>query len=129
MAQVLGNLLDNALRHTPEGGGVSIRVGASATGSGCGPDEKAAGAAAWQPGRQPVRLAVMDTGEGIPPEAMPHLFDRFYRADESRTRSRGGSGLGLAIVKQLVEAHGGRVWAESEVGRGSCFVVELPAGS
>jgi signal transduction histidine kinase len=128
MAQVLGNLLDNALRHTPEGGSVIVQVGRTRAGGEC---------AGWKTERpaeggesaERVALAVTDTGEGIPPEAMPYLFDRFYRADESRTRSKGGSGLGLAIVKQLVEAHGGQVCAESGVGRGSRFVVELPAAT
>jgi len=60
-------------------------------------------------------VAVQDTGSGIAPEDLPHVFDRFYRADKSRSRTSGGSGIGLAIVKQLVEAHGGQVWAESPV--------------
>ena len=107
MAQVLGNLLDNALRHTPAGGRVSLscrRV-----------DE-------W------VEYAVADTGEGIPAEHLPHLFDRFYRVDTARDRSRGGSGIGLSIAKALVEAHGGTITANSEgPGMGSTFTVRLPA--
>ncbi len=105
IAQVLGNLLSNALRHTPEGG--TVEVGAEA-------------------GEDSVRLWVQDSGPGIPPEELPLVFQRFYRTDKSRRREDGGSGLGLAIVKSLVEAHGGRVWAESEVGAGARFVVELP---
>lgn len=108
MGQVLGNLLSNALRHTPESGIVTVAVRGAAN---------------------VVTLTVADTGEGIPPESLPHLFDRFYRADESRARKSGGSGLGLAIVKQLVEAHGGRVRAESGPGQGSRFVIELPAAN
>ena len=69
-----------------------------------------------------------DTGEGIPTENLPYVFDRFYRTDKSRARRSGGSGLGLAIVKQLVEAHGGQVWAESAPGSGSRFFVALPIG-
>jgi signal transduction histidine kinase len=104
--QVVANLLENALRHTPEGGSVAVAVGCSA------PDR--------------LRLEVADTGPGIPPDRLPHIFDQFYRVDPSRSRETGGAGLGLTIVKRLVEAHGGRVWAESEVGRGSRISIELP---
>jgi signal transduction histidine kinase len=73
-----------------------------------------------------VSVSVSDTGEGIPAEHLPHLFDRFYRADSSRARQTGGAGLGLAIVKQLVVAHGGAVSAASEPGRGSTLTFTLP---
>ena len=107
LAQVLGNLLDNALRHTPPGG--RVRVAAAAAGSS-------------------VRLTVSDTGSGIPPESLPHVFERFYRVDSARDRDHGGSGIGLAIAKALVEAHGGRITAQSDgVGRGSTFSLSLPA--
>ncbi len=92
--QVLNNLVSNALRYTPAGGRIVLHA------------EQDSGE---------LRIAVTDTGLGIAPEALPWVFDRFYRADKSRTRASGGSGLGLAIVKQLVEAHGGRVQAESPV--------------
>ena len=108
LGQVLNNLLGNALRHTGPGGAVQVQLAA--------PN----GAA---------HLAVVDNGEGIDPAALPAIFDRFYRADPSRTRRSGGSGLGLAIARQLVQAHGGRIWAESPpVGQagGSAFRVELP---
>ena len=105
IGQVLRNLIDNALRYTPAGGRVSVTA---------------------RPQGRGVTVAVADTGAGIAPEDLPHVFDRFYRADGSRTRATGGSGLGLAIVKQLVEAHGGRVWAQSEPGRGSAFSFALP---
>jgi signal transduction histidine kinase len=91
MAQVLGNLLDNALRHTPEGGQVAVRA---ARGDGG------------------VVVSVTDTGPGVPPDHLPHLFERFWRGDPSRSRRTGGSGLGLAIARRIVEAHGGRIWAE-----------------
>ena len=106
ITQVLDNLLANALRHTPAG--ESIRLFAGRDGS-------------W------VVLGITDTGEGIEPDDLPHVFDRFYRADRSRNRDTGGSGLGLTIVRALVEAHGGVVSAASEGrGRGSTFRVSLP---
>ena len=92
MAQVLGNLLDNALRYTPAGGQVAVRV---ARGSGG------------------VVVSVTDTGPGVPPDHLSHLFERFWRGDPSRSRRTGGSGLGLAIARRIVEAHGGRIWAEA----------------
>jgi len=104
--QVLFNLLANALRHTPAGGAITV-TGTS------GPAE--------------VRLAVQDTGEGLEPEQLAAVFDRFYRGDRSRSRETGGTGLGLAIVKAIVEAHGGRVEAHSDgKGRGSTFALVLP---
>lgn len=110
MAQVLGNLVDNALRHTPAGGRVTI-------------------SARRDPGRlrTHVTLAVADTGEGIAAEHLPHVFERFYRADTARDRTSGGSGIGLAITRALVEAHGGSVAARSAgVGAGATFTVTLP---
>ncbi len=71
-------------------------------------------------------VAVADTGVGIDPDDVPHLFDRFYRADPSRSRRTGGSGLGLASVKHLIEAHSGTIMVSSELGRGSTFTIELP---
>jgi two-component system OmpR family sensor kinase/two-component system sensor histidine kinase BaeS len=103
--QVLTNLLGNALRHTPEGGMIT---------TGAQPQEK------W------VRVFVRDTGEGISAEDAPHIFDRFYRADKSRTRATGGTGLGLAIAKAWVEAMGGKIGVESKKGRGSEFWFTLP---
>lgn len=107
LAQVLGNLLDNALRYTPEGGRITL-VAAPAPGG--------------------VRLTVRDTGPGVAPEDLPHVFDRFYRGDKARGHAEGGSGLGLAIAKSLVEAHGGRITASGERGRGTEFVIDLPRG-
>ncbi|MGE5601414.1 MAG: ATP-binding protein [Nitrososphaerales archaeon] len=106
IGQVLRNLLNNALAHTPAGGEIAV-------------------SAVRQDGT--VLVSVCDTGEGISPEALPHVFDRFYRADRSRARHTGGYGLGLAIVKQLVQAHGGTVTVESELGKGSAFRFTLPA--
>ena len=104
--QVLGNLLDNALRHTPEGGRVTVS---------CRRVEH------W------VEYDVVDTGDGIAAQHLPHLFDRFYRVDNARDRTHGGSGIGLSIAKALVEAHGGGISATSAgSGRGSTFSVRLP---
>nr|MDQ3304215.1 cell wall metabolism sensor histidine kinase WalK [Actinomycetota bacterium] len=108
LSQILGNLLDNALRYTPASGEVVVRLEAGT-----------------QPGT--LQATVCDTGPGIPEEHLPNVFERFYRADRARTRTNGGSGLGLAVVKQLVEAHGGRVWAESQRGMGATFGFVLPA--
>lgn len=106
LGQVFRNLLTNALTHTPPGGEVRVRA-------------RRAGAE--------VEVEVSDTGRGIESEALPFVFERFYRADPSRARGTGGAGLGLAIVKQLVAAHGGRVRAESQPGRGAAFYFTLPA--
>ncbi len=108
LRQVIGNLLSNALRHTPSGGRVTVHAALSAK------------------DRSSIRVEVIDTGSGIAPEDLPHVFDRFYRADKSRSRSSGGSGIGLAIVKQLVEAHGGTVGVESLIGQGATFFFSLP---
>jgi histidine kinase len=78
-----------------------------------------------QPGQ--VKFGISDTGIGIPPEHLPHIFTRFYRVDQSRSRQGGGSGIGLTIAKHLVEAHGGRIWVESPgAGKGSTFIFTLP---
>jgi len=105
IAQVLGNLVANALRHTPPGGTVSI--GATHDGSA-------------------VTFAVCDSGSGIDPADLPYIFDRFYRADRSRTRGSGGAGLGLAIARRIVEAHSGRIWAVSAPGQGTTVSFTLP---
>jgi two-component system sensor histidine kinase VicK len=73
-------------------------------------------------------VTVSDTGSGISAEDVGHIFDRFYRADKSRSREGGGSGLGLAIARSIVETHGGRIWAESEIGKGTTIAFTLPAG-
>jgi two-component system OmpR family sensor kinase/two-component system sensor histidine kinase BaeS len=105
LAQVLRNLLSNALRHTPAGGMVVLQVG------------RAGGS---------VAVTVSDTGSGIAPEDLPYVFDRFYRGDKSRSRRGGGAGLGLAIARQLVAAHGGEIGVDSQPGRGTVFTVRLP---
>ncbi len=105
MRQVIGNLIQNALRHTPEGGSVSVSVARDGGG---------------------VTIVVADSGEGIAAEHLPHVFDRFYRADGSRSRSTGGTGLGLAIVQQLVEAQGGTASIASAPGDGTTVTIRFP---
>jgi len=108
--QVVGNLLGNAMKFTPPGGTIEVRL-----------------APAPAPGGDRVRLEVRDTGEGIPADLLPHIFEPFRQADTSATRKHGGLGLGLSIVRHLVEAHGGTISAESAgPGRGATFTVELP---
>jgi two-component system phosphate regulon sensor histidine kinase PhoR len=108
LAQVLTNLVDNALKYTPEGGRVDVQV-AAVNGE--------------------VEVLVNDSGRGIGPEDLPHVFERFYRADRSRTRGSGGTGLGLAIAKHIVEAHGGRISVSSQPNEGTTFKVTLPRGA
>jgi two-component system, OmpR family, phosphate regulon sensor histidine kinase PhoR len=105
LEQILLNLLENALRHTAEGGTIAVTTA---------------------PARNGVLLEVRDTGTGIPPEHLPRIFERFYRADAGRSREAGGTGLGLAIVKHMVEAHGGSVSAESVVGSGTTIRIFFP---
>jgi two-component system, OmpR family, sensor histidine kinase BaeS len=109
MRQVVQNLVENALRNTPPGGEVRVTLR----------DGNSEG----------VHLLVADTGRGIRPEDLPHIFEHFYRTDEARARSSGGTGMGLAIVKSLVEAHGGHVSVTSIPGAGSTFTVTLPGAS
>ena len=104
LAQVVRNLLTNALRHTPSGGKIQLAVACQET----------------------MRISVSDTGEGIAPEHVMHVFERFYRSDPSRARMQGSTGLGLAICKALVEAMGGTIGLESNVGQGSRFWFTLP---
>jgi signal transduction histidine kinase len=133
--RVLANLVTNALRHTPAGGSVTLRVYAEQrpqTADGSSPlDRTAQPLAGAEPpssvGRLPsIVFEVADTGDGIAPEDLPHVFERFYRGEKSRSRSTGGAGLGLAIARGIVEAHGGRIWAESEPGRGATVRFTLP---
>lgn len=106
LSQVFTNLIENALKHTPAGGAVTI-------------------AGQLQDGF--VQVTVQDTGEGIPPEALPHIFERFYRADAARQGGeRQAAGLGLAIAHDIVRAHGGKISVQSAVGQGSTFIVHLP---
>ncbi|OJE52412.1 two-component sensor histidine kinase [Bacillus proteolyticus] len=104
--QVVVNILNNAYRHSKEHSHINISV----------TEED-----------KHISIKIEDEGEGIPPEDLPHIFDRFYRVDKARSRATGGTGLGLSIVKEIVELHGGNITATSEVGHGSCFTISLPA--
>jgi signal transduction histidine kinase len=106
LRQVLTNILDNAVRHTPPGGTVTV----------CATHESGG-----------TRLDISDTGPGIPSDHLPRIFERFYRVDPARSRELGGTGLGLSIVKHLVEAHGGRVEARSQLGAGTTITAIFPA--
>jgi len=105
IVQVLLNLLKNAVAHTPAGGEITVGVTRR--------DH-------W------LEIQLSDTGEGISPKDLPYIFERFYRADKSRSRATGGAGLGLTIAKKIIEAHGGQIWAESEAGKGAIFTFTLP---
>ncbi|WP_373233139.1 ATP-binding protein [Cohnella sp.] len=111
LEQVLTNLMDNALRHTPSGASISLDAARV---------EGAKG--------DSIELKVADEGQGIPREDLPYIFERFYKADKARKRdtNTGGTGLGLAIVKNLIEAHGGTIQAASEQGEGTTFTIKLP---
>src|SRR5690606_34282298 len=103
--QVLTNLIDNAIRHTPEEGLVELKVTSE---------------------QDYLKLEVKDNGSGIPAEDLPFIFERFYKADKARTRSRAGTGLGLAIAKNIVDAHNGTISVWSEIGKGTGFTIKLP---
>ena len=109
LEQVLINLLDNAIKYTPEGGRITISV--------------------LENNSEEIQFSFGDNGIGIPREDLPRIFERFYRVDKGRSLELGGTGLGLSIVKHLVHAHGGRIWVESELGKGSIFYFTLPKSS
>ena len=98
--------MDNSLKYTDKGGKVDLTVAHE---------------------NSHVRVAVADTGHGIPAEALPHVFDRFYRADKARSREQGGTGLGLAIAKWITDGHGGKIGIQSVPNQGTTVTVELPA--
>jgi len=116
MTQVFLNIIMNAVRHSPEGGAVTVDMRAEP------PGESGAGGDAAM-----LRVTVADEGPGIAPEHLPHIFDRFWRADDDRSRGTGGMGLGLSIAKAFVLAHGGTIEAASNAGAGARFIVRVPA--
>jgi two-component system sensor histidine kinase ResE len=103
--QVLTNLIDNAIRHTPIGGTVQLNVASEEKG---------------------IIVEVTDSGSGISEEDLPFVFERFYKADKARTRSRAGTGLGLAIAKNIIEAHRGYLSVQSKIGQGTTFTFMIP---
>ncbi|MGQ9473711.1 MAG: sensor histidine kinase, partial [Candidatus Caldatribacteriaceae bacterium] len=105
LEQVFTNLIHNALLFSPSGSLVIV---------------------GGKRDIQEVMLFIRDQGPGIPPQDLPHIFERFYRVEKSRSRQGGGTGLGLAITKQIIEHHGGKIWAESQMGRGTTFFFTLP---
>ena len=105
LRQAIHNLVDNGLHYTPEGGDITASV---------------------EQVQDETQVRVRDTGAGIPPEKLPHVFDRFYPVNDARSRDKGGTGLGLAITKAIVEAHGGTLTVTSQVGEGSTFTIALP---
>ena len=105
LSRLFSNLIHNAIQYTPENGSVIVEL--------------------MKSGRFAIIL-IKDTGIGIPEDQIPHVFDRFWRADKARSRREGGTGLGLSIVKAIAKSHGGKVSVTSEVGVGSCFQVKLP---
>lgn len=107
LTQLFGNLLDNAVKYCPPGAAIVVEARAL----------ESAGE---------IEVVVRDTGPGIPAEDLPHIFERFYRVEKGRSRESGGTGLGLSIVKHIAQLHGGRVWAESELGKGTSIFVRLP---
>jgi signal transduction histidine kinase len=118
--QILSNLLSNSLRYTPDGGRITVHIA---------PVQASRDLLTVTGAPGGVQISVHDSGPGIPPEALPHVFERFYRVDRSRSRSEGGSGLGLAIARQLAEAHGGSLIAGNHPQGGAVFSLSLPAGT
>jgi two-component system phosphate regulon sensor histidine kinase PhoR len=107
LRQVFFNLIENAIKYGKKGGRVVVSV--------------------ERPDASTVEVTVADDGSGIPPDSLPRIFERFYRVDKARSREAGGTGLGLAIVKHIVQSHGGKVWVQSKIGKGSRFHFTLNA--
>ena len=121
MKQVLSNLAENAIKFTPKGGTVTFAAEARDM-----EDEDGLGAALMAGTRRAVAFLVRDSGQGMPKDELPRIFDAFYQVDGGSTREHGGTGLGLSIVKRLVDAHHGTITVDSELGKGTEFVVLIP---
>ncbi|HEY5689350.1 MAG TPA: ATP-binding protein, partial [Yeosuana sp.] len=107
LEQAFINLLDNAIKYTPENGTIGFKT---------------------RPNEDTVEIEIFDTGIGIPKESIPRIFERFYRVDKDRSRQEGGTGLGLSIVKHTINIHGGEIKVESEMSKGTKFIINLPVG-
>ena len=105
MTQVIDNIINNAIKYSPDGGKITVSMKTTDT---------------------QMILSISDEGLGIPKKDLPKIFDRFYRVDKARSRAQGGSGLGLAIAKEIIKQHNGFIWAKSEYGKGSTFTIVLP---
>ena len=105
MTQVIDNIINNAIKYSPDGGKITVSMKTTET---------------------QMILSISDEGLGIPKKDLPKIFDRFYRVDKARSRAQGGSGLGLAIAKEIIKQHNGFIWAKSEYGKGSTFTIVLP---
>ena len=105
LTQIIDNILNNAIKYSPDGGNVTVRLMTT---------------------HNEALLSIQDQGLGIPQKAIPHIFERFYRVDKARSREQGGTGLGLAIAKEVVERLNGRIWVNSIENKGSSFYISLP---
>lgn len=123
LEQVFGNLIDNAIKYGRPNG--TVKIGARLLPRNTA--EVAEDEDTSSNGKAQIELSIQDDGPGIPADSLPRVFERFYRVDKARSREQGGTGLGLSIVKHVVQAHGGRVWATSELGHGTTFFFTLPA--
>jgi heavy metal sensor kinase len=123
LKQLLRNLVDNGVKYTPPGGQVSLALRAVKRETS---NVKRMGSEIGQAGGDLAEITVQDSGIGIPPEALPRIFERFYRVDPARSREAGGAGLGLCIARTIAEAHGGRIEVQSIPGAGSTFTIVLP---
>jgi len=127
LSQVLINLVANALRYTPTGGRITIAAETVSVSTMAQTSvSRTEGEGEALAASRLVKVSVADTGQGVPPDDLPYIFERFYRADKSRARASGGSGLGLAIARQILEAHGGQIGVEGQLGVGSMFFFTLP---
>jgi two-component system heavy metal sensor histidine kinase CusS len=133
LQRAVGNLVSNALAHTPSGGAVVLRTGIDASSSDSSSldssNHTSSNTDSSHKNSSTLRIEVSDTGVGIPSEALPRVFDRFFRVDSSRSQGSGGTGLGLAIVQSIASLHGGKVEIASRPGKGTLVTLHLPVAS